>query len=776
MFSRIIRIFILIVCTVITCGAQDCTITIRGKVIDEATSQPLSYVNVIIQDLTNSTSTDDNGDFIFSNICAGDFHFILSHIGCEPEEFHVEIKQDTILTIFLSHSSTSLESVLITGVHTDNNNQSFTSVSRKTIEDNANDNLSTLIEKEAGVHLIKNGSGIAKPVVQGLYGNRLTILNNGIIQSGQQWGNDHSPEIDPFSADRITVLKGANAIQYGGGNMGSVILVEPKSIGREPHLHGQLSYAYETNGRGHTLNARIGQYTPHIAWRLNGTLKNYGDRKAPDYFLNNTGIKEANLSLQLEKSWNERLFVDAYLSTFNTTLGVLRGSHIGNLTDLELAFASDVPYFTELQYSSAVEAPKQEVSHHLAKVQAKYYFDDNQAVEVVLASQANDREEFDVRRGGRTERPALSLTQYTFSSKIVYTKNYSDAWKLSLGNENILTDNTNNPETGILPLIPDYFSTKAGVYTTLSRNKNRTHFNIGLRYDFENQDVVTFSQNVNREIIRYNNNFHTAGSVIGIEYDLSKTQSLTINTGYATRNPGINELYSAGLHQGVSGIEEGSVDLKTEKAIKNALEYKWLPSANFSLSTLLYHQHFDDYIFLNPQEEFRLTIRGAFPVFRYEQTDANIYGIDVSTQVMMSNSVFGLLRYSYIRGNDTTNDLPLVYMPPNSLYGSLTYRVSEPLAFSQGLKLEEIEFTIDNRLVLSQRHLLESQDFVVPPPTYSLIGLRASSNIILPHYKIRFFVSVDNLLDTHYRDYLNRQRYFADDTGISIIAGVNVKF
>jgi len=776
MFSRIIKIFILIACTVITCGAQDCTLTIRGKVIDEATSQPLSYVNVIIQDLTNSTSTDDNGDFIFSNICAGDFHFILSHIGCEPEEFHADINQDTTLTIYLSHSSTSLESVLITGVQTDNNNQSFTSVSRKTIEDNSNDNLSALIEKEAGVHLIKNGSGIAKPVVQGLYGNRLAILNNGIIQSGQQWGNDHSPEIDPFSADRITVLKGANAIQYGGGNMGSVILVEPKSIGREPHLHGQVSYAYETNGRGHTLNARVGKYTPHIAWRLNGTLKNYGDRKAPDYFLNNTGIKEANLSLQLEKSWNERLFVEVYLSRFNTTLGVLRGSHIGNLTDLELAFASDVPYFTEPNYDSAIEAPKQKVAHHLAKIQAKYYFDDHQTIELVIASQANDRKEFDVRRGGRTERPALSLTQYTLNTKMVYTKNYSDAWKLSIGNENILTDNTNNPGTGILPLIPDYFSTKAGFYTTLSRDKNRTHINIGLRYDYENQDVATISQELTRDIIRYNNNFHTVGSVIGIEYDLSTSQSLTFNTGYATRNPGINELYSAGLHQGVSGIEEGSVDLKTEKAIKNTLEYKWLPSANFSLSTLLYHQHFDDYIFLNPQEEFRLTIRGAFPVFKYEQTDANIYGIDLSTQVVMSNSIFGLLRYSYIKGNDTTNDLPLVYMPPNSLYGSLTYRVAKALSLSQGLKLDEIEFSIDNRLVFNQGHLLETQDFVVPPPTYNLIGLKASSNIILPHYKIRLFVSVDNFLNTNYRDYLNRQRYFADDTGISIIAGVNVKF
>ncbi len=54
-----------------------------------------------------------------------------------------------------------------------------------------------MIEGVTGVSTLKNGDAIAKPVVHGLYGNRITILNHGIAQAGQQWGNDHSPEIDP---------------------------------------------------------------------------------------------------------------------------------------------------------------------------------------------------------------------------------------------------------------------------------------------------------------------------------------------------------------------------------------------------------------------------------------------------------------------------------------------------------------------------------------------------------------------------------------------------
>ena len=244
----------------------------------------------------------------------------------------------------------------------------------------------------------------------------------------------------------------------------------------------------------------------------------------------------------------------------------------------------------------------------------------------------------------------------------------------------------------------------------------------------------------------------------------------------ATRNPGINEFYSNGLHQGVSGIEEGDPNLNTEKALKNTLEFKWLPNSNFTLNVLAYHQYFKDYIFLNPQDDFRLTIRGAFPVFKYDQTDANIYGIDVSTQLTVSHSIFGLLKFSYLKGNDARNNIPLVFIPPNSLFASLTYREHKTMTFIKNLKMEDSETELSNRLVFRQNNLLEEQDFVQPPPAYSLLGLKLSTNLILPTYKIRCFVKADNLLNISYRDYLNRQRYFADDIGLSITVGVNVKF
>lgn len=778
MFNNRLFIFFVFFCALSPSWAQNCSIKIEGKVIDDASGLPLSYVNVYFQETSNGTYTDNQGNFILEGICPGNFHLIYSHIGCETEKEFFTLTRDTSIIVVLSHTSTSLNTVTVTGKGRSISNQPNSSIKRQVIEDNANENLSALLENETGVHLLKNGSGISKPIIHGLFGNRVTILNNGIIQSGQQWGNDHSPEIDPFTADKITVLKGANAIEYGGGNLGSIILVEPTPVGHEPHLHGQVNYAFESNGRGNSINARLQKYSQKIGvgWRINGTFKKIGDRKTPDYFLNNTGVREANFSMQLEKSWNDQLFVKLYGSTFNTQLGILRGSHVGNLTDLEEALTREVPFFTEPEFSGSIESPKQSVSHHLVKLKTDYYWSQNKRIEWVLAGQINNRREFDVRRSGRSEIPALSLLQSTFNSEVKYTVDLTPDWNIKFGNQTIVTDNTNDPETGILPLIPDYISLRTGSYGSVTKETDKLLFNIGLRYDYERQDVVTISYTGPRAIIRYDNVFHNLNGLFSLRYKLNKSHSVSLNSGYATRNPGINELYSNGLHQGVSGIEQGDPNLMAEHALKNVLEYKWLPNPNISITAIAYHQIFNNYIFLNPQEEIRLTIRGAFPVFKYEQTDATIRGLDISSQFTFSRSFILSLKYSYLKGQDIDNDIPLIYMPPNRIYGSLTYRVEGSIKLSNNLSFEDTEIEVNNRYVLKQNNILPEQDFKPPPPAYNLLGLKISTNVTLTSYKIRCFIKADNLLNVSYRDYLNRQRYFADDQGLNMIFGLGIKF
>ncbi|MFK7935982.1 MAG: TonB-dependent receptor, partial [Saprospiraceae bacterium] len=622
----------------ISLSAQNCNLTLTGRVIDLGTDEPLEIVNVFIEETGKGAVTDSLGRFVINDLCAKHYHLRFTHIGCEPTEQYVELVSDTSLVVNLEHSVNMLEGVVITENTIERSTQSSKTIKEQNITDNADENLANLLGSIAGVSSLKNGNGIAKPVVHGLYGNRLTILNNGIAQSGQQWGNDHSPEIDPLVANKIRVIKGVSALSYAGANLGGIVLVEPAAIGREPHLHGRAKYFYETNGQTHGANLQIQQYTPVLAWKINGTFKRGGDKQAANYFLKNTGTQEANLALQLEKKFSDRLFTNLYASTFNTELGVLRGSHVGNLTDLQTAFERETPFFTEDEFTYAINAPKQLVNHQLLKLQGKYFINDHNFFVFFSAGQLNNRQEFDVRRSGRSDIPALKLQQWTYFAEAKYQADLHHQSQLKTGIQINIIDNKNDSETGILPLIPDYLAYETAAFVVWNKTVQRSFFELGARYDNVLQKVAAISTDLPRRIVRYSNLYHNLSSSAGWTYQFSKRLQLATNLGLATRNPAINELYSGGLHQGVSGIEEGSVDLQPESSIKTTLALNGKIRSWLSFESLIYHQNINDYIYLQPQDEIRLTIRGAFPVFKYEQTNAQIYGLDLSTDLQLTQA------------------------------------------------------------------------------------------------------------------------------------------
>ena len=96
------------------------------------------------------------------------------------------------------------------------------------------------------------------------------------MQGGQQWGADHAPEMDPNTANRITVVKGSDAIEYGSSALGGAVLVDVGPIKRDPHLHGFVSYGYATNGRRHALTGMMNKSNGKFGWRVTGTLKKAG--------------------------------------------------------------------------------------------------------------------------------------------------------------------------------------------------------------------------------------------------------------------------------------------------------------------------------------------------------------------------------------------------------------------------------------------------------------------------------------------------------------------
>ena len=755
--------------------AQDCRLALRGYVYDAGTDAPLELATVYVAETGGGAVTDSTGYFQLTDLCDGAYHLTINHVGCEAEEYYVALARDTTLTIRLEHTVTALRSIEVRGEAARRTTQAVTTLREPFLLDNTEANLADLLETVVGVSTLRTGGNIGKPVVHGLYGNRLTILNNGIAQSGQQWGNDHSPEIDPLVANKLRVVKGTAALAYPGSNLGSVILVEPRKIGREPHLHGRAAYFYETNGRGHAANLQLQRYKNDLGWRLNGTLKRRGDLRTADYFLRNTGTAEANLALQLEKALSKRTFLEIYASTFNTTLGVLRGAHIGNTTDLEAALTRPVPFFTEPDFSYRIEAPRQRVAHQLLKAKAQRFLADDRWVELTVASQYNHRREFDRRRGGRSEVPALALRQFTLFGEGNYHHGTTGGLTLDAGTQLEFVDNTNSPGTGVLPLIPDYYRYGWSGYGVASLRRDRHFAELGLRYDGLLQRVVTVGRDVGLNIARFDNTFHNFNLSGGYTYSFDDAYSAALNLGYGTRNPAINELYSQGLHQGVSSIEEGDPDLRAERALKVTLGLNANPGERLAIEVLAYRQRIEDYIYLAPQAGVRLTIRGAFPVFAYEQTDAVLTGVDLLGHYQLTEQLRATAGFSYLHATDRTNRRPLLFVPANTLTGQLRQLLPDG-GNLLGRRLQNTQLEASVRHVFQQDPLLAEQDFSAPPAAYTLVGLQAGTDLLLDKGKLRLTLKADNLFNVAYRDYLNRQRYFADDPGRNVVGGISWVF
>ena len=249
------------------------------------------------------------------------------------------------------------------------------------------------------------------------------------------------------------------------------------------------------------------------------------------------------------------------------------------------------------------------MNHQFLKLTGKYFFNDNRWLETLVAGQLNVRKEFDIRRGGRSSIPALNLRQYNVLVSGKYHHRFSSTLNLISGLQYTFIDNTNNPETGVFPLIPDYLSNELGSFVRITKQVEKHRWEVGARYDYLNQRVVRVNRDPDPIIERFNNNFHNLSATAGWTYLFRPNLRLTGNLGLATRNPAINELYSNGLHQGVSGIEEGDVNLKREESIKSTLSFSGSEHDHFSFEILGYYQRIKNYIYLDPQDSLRITLR-----------------------------------------------------------------------------------------------------------------------------------------------------------------------
>ncbi|MGZ5189339.1 MAG: TonB-dependent receptor, partial [Kaistella sp.] len=503
---------------------------------------------------------------------------------------------------------------------------------KKDLERNSTENLGNILSGISGVSALKTGNNIAKPIIHGLYGSRIAIINNGVKMAEQEWGVEHAPNVDVSHFEHIDVIKGASALKYGSDAIGGVVLLVPETFKKTDTLKGSANLSGISNGRGIGFDMNVVK-TWESGWavKANGGYKKLGDLHTPDYNLMNTGMDFNSFGFTVQNnSFLQGIALD--YSMTNQEIGIYRGSHIGNLDDFYRVLNSDIPLY-QRDFSYAIDNPKQDIQHHLAKISAYKRFKNLGKFSVDYSFQYNHRKEFDLRRGELSEIPSLDLELFTNQLNINNLIERTH-WNLETGIDLSYQYNYSTPETMARRLVPNYSKYSGGLYSVL-KYKIAPDFNVegGLRYDltqynvkkwydendwnslyasdFEEFYVETEGNRIfTKPVLTYRNLSFNAG----FEYNPAEAFNLKFNYAKVGRTPNIAELFADGLHHSAAILELGNMRLINEEGNQFNLnigsKLNVLEGLQLSLNPYLFlTKNFINQIPTGIQN----TIRGVFP-------------------------------------------------------------------------------------------------------------------------------------------------------------------
>lgn len=782
--------------------SQDCTSLLTGKVTDLHDGTPLSGATLIIAGPEIAILTDLDGTFRVENLCDQTYSIQIAHPECQTKAFSVRVNGNTNKSFRLEHHLEQLNEIIIEGQAYTTKSETLleNKISLQTIESYSSGSLGDALNTLSGVSSLNTGNTVVKPVINGLHSSRVTIINNGVRMQDQEWGAEHAPNIDLNTAGVLTVIKGASALQYTGDAIGGVVVAEPQRIQLRDSLYGKTILTGASNGRGGSITTALTKsFTNGWYGTLQGTAKRFGDFEAPDYVLSNTGTFERDASLTVGFNGINYGF-EGYYSFFKNEIGILRASHLGGAEDQVIAIESDRPLIIR-DFTYDIGEPRQDVTHHLARLSGFYKLENLGELSLQYDFQKNQRFEFDVRRVSTDDRASVDLELTTHNLQLNLASKITEQFQLKTGVAATYQNNFADPSTGVRRLIPDYDQYRFGIYALGDYAiSEKLLVEGGVRFDYTFMDVQKFYRTSFWESRGYDElfpelvveefgnqiltnpelEFNNLSATAGLVYRFSNIYNLYFNYSLSARAPNASELFSEGLHHSASRIELGDLQFDSETANKISLTFQ-RKAGNFSFTINPYANFIQDFILIEPTSV-QQTIRGNFQVWEYRQTQAQLLGMDFDFSAQLSDQLDFVHQFSLVKGTDQTLDRPLINMPPAATTNELRYNFPNFYNLNLGLQSEYVfrqnEFPDDNfEVFLPESETTEVVDVSTPPDAYHLLHLRTNATFVMnDSSNLVVGLNITNILDTSYRNYLNRLRYYADDLGRNILLNVKINY
>ena len=754
--------------------------------------EPLSAVNVQVPALGRGTVTGEDGRYRLEGLPSRQLQVRFSRIGYGAATRTVELGPGAVRTLDVQLDVRAVVSrdITVTGTATASDPlrvpQEVDIVGSEELQSVGSSSLGkVLTEKVTGVSSISTGSQVGKPVLRGLSGKRVKVLQDGVSQEFFQYGVRHSPPTSMSEAERVEVVRGPASVLYGSDALGGAVNVISKSLPSAPagetHAGGRVAGGFESGNQERTGSADVHLATGPLGLRAGVERRVADNLTTPEtetFFEEGgqpgpfgppkysgevpfTNFEQFNAYGQVGVQGgfgSAQLFVDRWDNQQNFLLPV--GGPVGNASNPPVGLGQNLEN-TNVEASGTFSP-------------GVFTLEPTLAYQRAIRQAAGPGTSFE-------ESPdwGIDLRKDVYTGRLLARHDPAGPFEGTVGVE-ALREETDRE--GPVELEPSSEVTNLAAFAFEQWSADRFTVTGGLRLDHREQEAAPNDRTEQPELLEQS--FTEVTGALGANVRLTEGLAVASNANVGFRAPSIFELYANGVHGGVAAVQLGNPNLEPERAFTVDLSLR-ANTSRFRGKVTAYRNRIQNYIFLENTGD---TNEAGLPFFRADQTDARILGVEGGGRFSATPwlAVGGSFSFLDGEGEELTNpetgepeDGPLPLLPADRLGGFVELEPGGSETFTRPSLRVDVSraFRKDAAGRIEPFSQFDGAPFgTATTRAYTVIDVEAGTTLRLGVTPLSLTVGVDNLTDEVYRDFLDTYKGYALSPGRSFRTRVSVPF
>ncbi|PWK93013.1 TonB-dependent receptor [Fulvimonas soli] len=452
-----------------------------------------------------------------------------------------------------------------------------------------------------GVQTTALGTAVGRPVIRGLDGPRISVLENGLAsQDVSNVSQDHAVTLEPFLADQIEVLKGPATLLYGSGAIGGVVNVVD---GRVPEhapangLAGRAEVRADSVSDGRTGMFRLDGGNDGFALHADGMRRDNDSYDIPGGTLANSQVK--------------------------TTAGSVGASLLGSWGYLGASVARFMDHYGSPAEPGDPEEGEAPVTIKMAQTNYNLKgglvepFAGIARIEFNLGHNAYQHVEYD------GDEPGTTFTTHSNQGRLVVTHQPLAEWQGAFG---VQTEHRRFTAVGDETFVPPTTTKDVGVFLTEQREFGPLKLELGARTDRQTSEPEGAPKR----------DFSPTSFSAGLAWRFADRWHLTLNLDRAQRAPAEEELFANGPHDASATFEIGNPDLDKETSNQAELGLHFHGDV-VEGKVAAYYNRYKDFIYLADTGE----VDDDLPVRVWSQADAKFRGAEAEATFHLAKGAGG---------------------------------------------------------------------------------------------------------------------------------------